>query len=547
MIRTRLSVMMFLEFFIWGAWLPLIFGYLPSLGFSPLEQSWILNAFALASFVGMFFSNQFADRRFAAERFLAVSQFIGGLAILGLYFVRPGWTLPVGENSISLTFLAFFLLMLVHCLFYVPTISITNSILFANVQDPQKDFPLIRLWGTIGWIAASWPFVFILVDWAAVDAKLAATEVQEGFVGWLGAALDTPKTGLELQEGVRWTFVAAGAASLLLAAFSLSLPHTPPRPAKAGESHFAWLEATKLLALPFVLVLFLVTFVDSAVHQCYFIWTNDYLKSVGIPANWVMTAMSIGQVAEIGTMAILGLVLKRLGWRTTMVIGILGHALRFAAFALLPMAWLAVSVNVLHGVCYAFFFATVYIFVDEFFPKDARSSAQGLFNFLILGLGPFIANFIWPMVGDAVKTVDVTPEVRYDKDSPTIVLTGFVKNAWAPGGEIAITGKGPGGTPLDQTAKLDGDTLTAEFPAEPGKYEFAFDVMRQHLLAPDKPAKVEIGVEVPTEQPKSAGEPPHFRVFDFELLFLFPSVTALFAAIALALFFRPPAKASPVK
>jgi MFS family permease len=87
MIRTKLSVMMFLEFFIWGAWLPLIFGYLPSLGFSPLEQSWILNAFALASFVGMFFSNQFADRNFAAERFLAVSQFIGGLAILGLFFV----------------------------------------------------------------------------------------------------------------------------------------------------------------------------------------------------------------------------------------------------------------------------------------------------------------------------------------------------------------------------------------------------------------------------------------------------------------------------
>lgn len=546
MIRTRLSVMMFLEFFIWGAWLPLIFGYLPSLGFSPLQQSWILNAFALASFVGMFFSNQFADRNFAAERFLAVSQFIGGLAILGLFFVRPGWTLALGEYQLNLTFWAFFLLMLVHCLFYVPTISITNSILFANVTDPQRDFPLVRLWGTIGWIAASWPFVFILVDWAGVDAKLAATPETEGFVGWLGAVLATPKTGLAFQYGVRWTYVAAGGASLLLAAFSLTLPHTPPRPAKAGESQFAWVEAGKLLALPFVFVLFCVTFVDAAVHQCYFIWTNDYLQSVGIPGNWVMPAMSIGQFAEIGTMAVLGYVLKRLGWRTTMVIGILGHAARFAAFSLLPMPWLAVSVNVLHGVCYAFFFATVYIFVDEIFPKDARSSAQGLFNFLILGVGPFVANFIWPFVGNAVRTVDVTPEVRYDNGSPTVVLQGMVKTAWSNGGQIAITGTGPSGEKLDQTVILSGDELLAEFPdVKPGKHEFKFEVLRQHSLVPPSPATVQIAVDVPAERPEKPPEPAHFKVFDFEKLFLFPSATALIAAIALALFFKPPPMASP--
>src|SRR5260370_41692270 len=91
-------------------------------------------------------------------------------------------------------------------------------------------------------------------------------------------------------------------------------------------------------------------------------------------------------------MAVLGIVLKRLGWRTTMVIGVLGHAARFTVFALYPVAWAAIAVNILHGICYAFFFATVYIFVDDFFPKDARSSAQGLFNVLILGLGPLVAN-----------------------------------------------------------------------------------------------------------------------------------------------------------
>src|SRR3954447_14667786 len=112
-----------------------------------------------------------------------------------------------------------------------------------------------------------------------------------------------------------------------------------------------------------------------------------------------MAAMSVGQVAEIGTMAVLGYFLKKLGWRWTMIIGILGHAARFGVFAFFPDPTLAVLVNVLHGICYAFFFATVYIFVDEFFPKDARSSAQGLFNALILGLGPIVTNIVSPKLG----------------------------------------------------------------------------------------------------------------------------------------------------
>src|SRR5207302_3500371 len=174
------------------------------------------------------------------------------------------------------------------------------------------------------------------------------------------------------------------------------LPHTPPRPATQASEKLAWLEALKLLRVPFVMVLFVVTFFDSAVHQMYFFLTGKYLvAAVGIPTNWVMPVMSIGQIAEIATMAFLGYCLKRLGWRTTMVIGILGHAVRFTVFALFPLLIPAIIINVLHGICYAFFFATVYIFVNEFFPKDARSSAQGLFNFLILGAGPFVGNFVW--------------------------------------------------------------------------------------------------------------------------------------------------------
>ncbi|PYM13914.1 MAG: MFS transporter, partial [Verrucomicrobia bacterium] len=131
-------------------------------------------------------------------------------------------------------------------------------------------------------------------------------------------------------------------------------------------------------------------------------------NGVKLEPKWIMPAMSIGQVAEIGTMAILGVVLKRLGWKKTMILGILGHAARFAVYAFFPQyPGFIIFVQILHGICYAFFFATVYIFVDEFFPKDARSSAQGLFNFLILGAGPFVAGIIWPQLEGKFKNGDV--------------------------------------------------------------------------------------------------------------------------------------------
>ena len=397
-VRLKLFVMMFLEFFIWGAWLPMIFGYLPSLKFEPWQQTLILNAFPASAILAMFFSNQFADRNFAAEKFLAVSHLIGGLAIMGCANVTDFWS--------------FFILMLVHCIFYVPTISITNSIAFASMKDAQEEFGIVRMGGTIGWIAAAWPFTFILVDWEAVKAAN-----PEGLVSWIEAALKNGLTGAALQEGTKWTYIVAGVASLLLAVFSLGLPHTPPKKAVEGESRsLAWLEALRLLKHPFVLVLWLVTFVDAFVHNCYFNWTGSFLGAattaggVGIPGNWIMPVMSVGQIAEILTMFILGMTLKRLGWRTTMIFGILGHAVRFGVYSFFPEhPWLIIAVQVLHGICYAFFFATVYIFVDEFFPKDMRSSAQGLFNVMILGIGSLVANTICPtLIQSTFKTGDVT-------------------------------------------------------------------------------------------------------------------------------------------
>jgi MFS family permease len=393
--RNKLFLMMVMEFFIWGAWLPLIFSYLPSLGFTPIQQAVILNAFPLSAIIGMFFSNQFADRHFAAEKFLGFSHLIGGMAILALGFNRQFWP--------------FFLLMLVHCLFYVPTISIANSIAFTHMKDARKEFGFVRMGGTLGWILAAWPFTFILVDWERVRAA-----APKGLGAWVGTALGSGLTGPALRQATRWTFIVAGLVSLALAAYSLFLPHTPAKkktPGALSTERFAWLEAFRLLRHPFVLILWLITFIDAFVHNLYFNWTGSFLGAareaggVGIPGNWIMPVMSLGQVSEILTMLVLGLVLKKLGWRFTMLIGILGHAARFAVYAFFPShPWMIVTIQVLHGICYAFFFATVYIFVDAYFPKDARSSAQGLFNVMILGLGVLAANTLGPVLLQSVFT-----------------------------------------------------------------------------------------------------------------------------------------------
>jgi nucleoside transporter len=392
-IRAKLSVMMFLEYVIYGAWLPLLGLYLGNeyLNFNEWQQSWIFNAFAIAALTGMFFGGQLADRYFAQEKFLAFSHLIGGFAMLGLAYQKEFWP--------------FFILMLIHCFFYVPTMSMTNAIAFANVKDAQKDFGFIRVWGTIGWIAASWPLIFIPIDWA----KIPSLDQAPSIISWLGTALGTLKTGQEMETALAATFTVAGIASLLLAAFCLVLPHTPP--AKAEGLGFAPFRAFKLLLVPSILVLFIVTFIDSLVHYSYFFWTSRYLPVIGLPKNWIATAMSIGQVAEIATMAFLGLVLKRLGWRLTMILGILGHVVRFGIYSIgsPDLLWLVILSNIVHGFAYAFFFATVYIYVDENFPKDVRTSAQSLFNLLILGLGPLASNFLsgWLLkTYSSIKVVD---------------------------------------------------------------------------------------------------------------------------------------------
>ncbi len=373
MIQARLFLMMLLQLAIWGAYMPKLFPYMGQLGFEAWQQSLVGSAWGIAAILGIFFSNQFADRNFSAERFLAVSNVIGGGALLGCAYFTDFWP--------------FFGSYLIFSLVFVPSMSVANALAFANLRDPAAQFGTVRMGGTIGWIMVSWPFFFLL----------------------------TANAG---PEEVRQIFIVAAIVSLAFAAYSLTLPHTPPRRDAGDADPLAWRKAIKLLGIPSIAALFFVTFIDSTVHNGYFIMIDRFLtERVGIDANVSMIVQSVGQVAEIVTMFVLGFVLIRLGWKWTMIVGILGHAVRFLAFAFFPdgqpntlfelsvggsplaisdHVLMVASVQLLHGICYAFFFATVYIFVDAAFPKDVRSSAQGLFNLLILGVGNVAASFLFP-------------------------------------------------------------------------------------------------------------------------------------------------------
>lgn len=357
-LRIRLSVMMFLTYVVWGAWLPILARYLNDfLGFSGFQSGLVFSTMAIASVTAMLISGQIADRWFATERFLFVSHLLGAICIF----------VVATQESFGPLFTA----MLLYAIVYVPTLSLSNSITFAHMEDAQRDFGGIRVWGTFGWIAASWPFIRLLGEQATKD-------------------------------DMKWTFYVAAIVSVVLAFFSLVLPHTPPK--REARQRFAPFRALGLLRHPAFLVLFILALSDSMVQWCYFIWTSPFLAKLGIPDNWIMPCMSIGQIAEIVTMFALGICLRTFGWRKVMTMGVFAHVVRFGIYAFSAnrpeLVWLVVASNVVHGAAYAFFFAAIYIYADEYAPKDIRASAQMLFNLVILGLGQFFGSLLWGRLGD---------------------------------------------------------------------------------------------------------------------------------------------------
>jgi nucleoside transporter len=347
-LKARLCLMMFLNLVIWGSWYVTLNTYLTvTLKFSGTQAGAVFGTTALASMISPFFIGLIADRFFATERVLAVLHLIG--AVL-LYFVTR-----------VTDFATVYALMLVYCLCYFPTIALTNSLTFRQLTDAGGEFPFIRMFGTIGWIAIGLT------------------------IGNMGV------------ETTATPFLLASGASLVMSAFCLTLPHTPP--AGKGDK----ITAGSLLGLDALVMLkkrpYLV-FVVASILACipltfYFSFTNAYLNEIGV-VN-AAGKMTLGQVSEVGVMLLMPLIFRRITVRGVLILGLACWSLRYGLLAYgNPGAgvWMFYLAILLHGFCYDFFFVTGQLYTDQEAPAHLRGTAQGFLTFLTYGVGMFIGSML---------------------------------------------------------------------------------------------------------------------------------------------------------
>ena len=342
--------MMFLQFFVWGAWYTTIAVYMTASGMGTLTH-WPFTVNPVAAIAAPFFLGLVADRYFATEKILGVLHLLGGVILL----LVPRTT---GAPTV------FILLLLLYNLCFMPTLGLSNSLAFHNIKDQEKQFPMIRVFGTIGWIVAGLFISFVL----------------RGFVEGVPEQTALP-------------VYSAAIASLLLGAFSFTLPHTPPRAAgqRVSIRSIIGVDALQQLGSRSFYIFIISSFLISIPLAAYYNFTQLFLGAAGVEN--IAATQTLGQVSEVAFMLLMPLFFARLGVKKMLLVGMAAWVLRYVLFALgAPGAVFALIVLgiLLHGICYDFFFVTGQIYVDKKSTPAIRGQAQGFLVLVTYGVGMLI-------------------------------------------------------------------------------------------------------------------------------------------------------------
>ena len=359
-IYSRLSLMMFLQFFIWGAWFVTLGTHLGNIGFSGSQIGYTYLMNNIAAIISPFFVGMIADRYFASQKVMGVLHLVGGAIMYFSADITAAGPLILGLLFYNLT--------------YMPTLALVNAVSFQQMESPDRQFPRVRVWGTIGWIVAG----------------LVITLIQFKFFG------DVEKSSLPMKM--------AAIASIVMGLYSFTLPNTPPqnvgKEMTVGE--VLGVKALRLMKERSFFIFVLCSLLISIPLAFYYNFTNLFLNDLGMQG--VAGKQTMGQMSEVIFMILMPWFFVRLGVKKMLLVGMLAWVVRYAFFAngnLGPNAWMLYTGILLHGVCYDFFFVTGQIYTDRKASKDIRASAQGFIALITYGVGLGIGSAFGGNIVDA--------------------------------------------------------------------------------------------------------------------------------------------------